>query len=270
MIAWSPVELTTELHCLRETAIAVYAGRTVLFVTVTRARGSHAPRGTVSVWAQTSDQFTKKHHVIPGYVTLASFALTMGVLPERAIVLPGIAWAIVGLPTINRGDGFIEANRFIEEGPPASVRRAGALAQVDGVKETYGRMLGDIAYRIENSALFDSAVPLSRQFDAALAMWDDLADDADEDEVVRIAGLVKLTFETARANAETLGMSHLPDTARDEAGRAAKAARLAAGSSSSAERAAAQEQVIRILRSLALYYLPDPERLPAALSAPPR
>lgn len=32
------------------------------------------------------------------------------------------------------------------------------------------------------------------------------------------------------------------------------------------ERAAAQEQVVRILRSLALYYLPDPDHVPLQLT----
>ena len=69
-----------------------------------------------------------------------------------------------------------------------------------------------------------------------------------------------MTFDAARANADTLGLDHLPVTARDDARRAAGAARLAAGAATEAERAAANAQVVRILGSLALYYLPDVDR----------
>lgn len=80
---------------------------------------------------------------------------------------------------------------------------------------------------------------------------------------------MELAFETARAHAETVGLAHLPQQARDHARRAAGAARLARAAATEAERAAAQDQVVRILRSLALYYLPDPDRLPLALTRGP-
>ena len=54
-----------------------------------------------------------------------------------------------------------------------------------------------------------------------------------------------------------------------QAGDGAGAARLARAAATEAERAAAQDQVVRILRSLALYYLPDPDRLPLALTRGP-
>lgn len=140
-------------------------------------------------------------------------------------------------------------------------RRAEATDRVDEVKAVYGQMLSDIAYRIENSALFDSAVPGTRAFETAMALWSDVGPRTPDAEVLRLSAVVKVTFDTARAHAETVGIDHLPLTARAEAGRAAKAARLAAGAKTDAERAAAQEQVVRILSSLSLYYLPDPGRL---------
>ncbi|GAA4904885.1 hypothetical protein GCM10025789_25140 [Tessaracoccus lubricantis] len=97
-------------------------------------------------------------------------------------------------------------------------------------------------------------------FDDAMVVWEDLEPaSAPEDDVVRLAGTLKLAFDTARAHAETVGLGHLPATARNDARRAAGAARLAVGARTEGERAAAQEQVVRILRSLALHYLPAPE-----------
>ncbi|WP_040282984.1 hypothetical protein [Tessaracoccus massiliensis] len=67
---------------------------------------------------------------------------------------------------------------------------------------------------------------------------------------------MELTFNVAQANAERLGLEHLPEGARSDARRAGKAARLAAGATTPGERQASLAQVKRILDSLALYYLP--------------
>ena len=143
----------------------------------------------------------------------------------------------------------------------------GALAaeRVARVKETYGALLSDVAYRIENSALFDPAVGETREFTVTMAAWDDGHAGMGGDEAAALSREVELTFDAARAQAEALGMGHLPEAARAEARRAAKAARVAQRAATEAERIAAIEQTNRILASLALYYLPGRSEAAAAL-----
>ena len=131
-------------------------------------------------------------------------------------------------------------------------------------------MLAAIAYRIENSALFDSTVATTRQFHTALALSSDVTSNTSDEEVIRRSALVTVAFDTARANAETIGELHLHYTARGPARRAAGAARLANSSTTETERDAAHSRVVSILRSLALDCLPDPAALPRAITAPPR
>ena len=83
------------------------------------------------------------------------------------------------------------------------------------------------------------------------------------------AAEVQLAFDAARANAERLGLNHLPLTARDDAGRAAKAVRLARRASTDGEREAAMAQAHKLLESLALYYLPTPDEAVRMLGGTP-
>lgn len=133
-----------------------------------------------------------------------------------------------------------------------------ARDDVATVKEQYGALLSDVAYRIECAALFDVAVPLTKQFNLALTAWDDEERRAGGRRLAELAREVELTFATARDHAETVGMRHLPAAARREAELAAKAARLAQSAENEGERAAAIAQATRLLQSLALYYLPGP------------
>lgn len=95
--------------------------------------------------------------------------------------------------------------------PSADAARDAAIARVADVRALYGRMLSDVAYRIENSALFDHAVAITNDFETALTLWADVTDDTPASEVVRLAAVVKVTFDTARAQAETVGLGHLPE-----------------------------------------------------------
>ncbi|HJE51474.1 MAG TPA: hypothetical protein K8V15_05780 [Tessaracoccus flavescens] len=148
-------------------------------------------------------------------------------------------------------------------------RRALAFERVGAIRADYLERREDIAYRIESSALFDPAVPATAAFEAALVAFDDVRDDTPLDDVDALASEVELTFNTAQANAERLGFSHLPEEARDGARRAGKAARLAAGATTEGERVASLNHAKRILDSLAIYYLPTlDERL--AIEAPRR
>ncbi len=78
-------------------------------------------------------------------------------------------------------------------------------------------------------------------------------------EIGALAGEVRVAFDTAKANAEAVGMRHLPEAAVPDAQRALKAARLATSTKSPAERGTALRQVAAILSDLALYYLPSPK-----------
>lgn len=120
--------------------------------------------------------------------------------------------------------------------------------RVNVVKAAYGQLLGDVVYRIENSALFDAAQSPTNRFQVALASWDPGSVNAD-----RLAEEVEVSFAAARSDAERLGLAHLPLTARDPARRAIKSVRLALSDAPEAERAVAVDRADEILRSLALY-----------------
>lgn len=132
-----------------------------------------------------------------------------------------------------------------------------ARAKVGELKEEYGALLSDLVYRIENPALFDPAFEPTRVFTAAMIDWDAHAREDSAELGLRAAEL-RVRFDAARAAAEAAGMEYLPAEAREPAGRAAKAARLAASTDSQGERRAALKQAVDILASLAIYYLPNP------------
>lgn len=124
---------------------------------------------------------------------------------------------------------------------------------VTRIREEYARLRTDLVYRIENPALFDSAVPTTAAFEQALVDFDD----APEEEREHRATQVEVRFTVAMQHAERVGIRHAEPEHRDELTRAAKVARLAASANSDGERRAALTQLQRILDSLALYYLPS-------------
>ena len=152
--------------------------------------------------------------------------------------------------------------------PPSAVDpEAETLTPTDRVtlvREAYGKLRTDIAYRIENSALFDGAAPATQRFEIALIAWDPESPDAAD-----LATEVEESFDAAREAAEAEGFAHLPDTARDTARRAHGATTMAMAATNPAERLAAATKAADLLRSLALYYLPsvDPAA-PQLLAAP--
>lgn len=242
-----------------EDALILTVGRTpgmasVLDLDLTWVRG----------WRNRGPRPRTRNRQLTRHASIESAGIAFGMHPEAAYFLPPVQWIPLAGPRVLDGEGLTPAAALARLPRRDGPRRA-AIAAADEVRACYGRCLADIAYRIENSALFDSADPTTRQFETALALWADVAPTTPDDEVVRRSAMVSVTFDAARANAETLGLSHLPHTARDQARRAAGAARIAARGATAEERTAAQQQLIRILKSLALYYLPDPDRLPAAL-----
>lgn len=148
-----------------------------------------------------------------------------------------------------------------------SEQKANVVARVDSIRAEFGQLEADIVYRINNSALFDTAVPATERFQMALIAWQDASDDSVE-EMNSLAADVEIAYSVARANAETLGLFHLPETARPDGRRAAKAARLALSATNEGERQASRHQLMRILNSLALYYLPDVKDAARAIEGP--
>ena len=141
-----------------------------------------------------------------------------------------------------------------------------APRRVGDVKAAYGELLSDLVYRIENPALFDSKVPATKEFELLLMRWDDEEKGLSPETAARLAGELELAFAAARKNAETLGIRHLPRTARKNGQKAAHAARLAQQATTTGEREAAMATVIRLLDALALYYMPTPHDIPKMLT----
>lgn len=211
---------------------------------------------------------------------LFAFAVVTGTALAWSFVPFAIAltWYVIGRAGATRQteipgpDGktlaITDVYRRAHSGALGAERAEAATDRVDAVKETYGALREDVVYRIENSALFDTTVPQTREFHVALMGWDDSAATLSPGEQARLAAEIQVRFDTARAHAETLGLHHLPATARAVAQRAAGSLRLAQRSQSDGERAAALESAARLLSSLALYYLPDPQVVREL--APPR
>lgn len=203
---------------------------------------------------------------VPTFTTVESAALAHGLSPLRAFRLPRLLWRGPLPPRVVDGNARISLAEAVARLPAQGNPRAAAVDDVAEIRALYGRMLADIAYRIENSALFDSAVPTTRQFETALALWADVHEGTTDEEVTRRAVMVDIAFRTARSHAETVGFGHLPAASHNSARRAAGAARLAQSSPSGAERDAAHLRVVSILRSLSLSCLPDPSDLPLAIT----
>ena len=144
-----------------------------------------------------------------------------------------------------------------------------ATDAVESVKEEYGALLSDVVQRIEMPALFDPAVETTRRFTSALIQWDDSGPDMDAAERSTLAARVRVTFRAAREHAETVGMNHLPESAREPAARAAKALRLAASTTNAGEKDSALRHGTEILDSLMLYYLPRASEADAMITGRP-
>ncbi len=268
---WRPLQLDTPVDLLRWTeVIAVRGDEYVVASILPVVHGVLAlDLAPVHTWRNGGEWPRHRDRDVPGFTTVNSLALAHGLEPTHAFHLPELIWRGLRAPRVaEHGTSISLAEAFVRL-PRDAVPRAAAEAQVAEVRALYGRMLADIAYRIENSALFDSTVPTTRQFETALALWSDMTRSTGDEEVLRRSAIVALAFRTARSHAETVGLGHLPTTAHDSARRAVGAARLACSSTSESERDAAQSRVVSILRSLALHCLPDPAAVPRAIASSP-
>ncbi len=145
--------------------------------------------------------------------TLAAVLFFLFVVPW----FPGVSFAII-LATVTglhlfpetrpvrlrRGHRILELDAALQR-IDAAVSGPTPSERVQVVQERYGALLTDAVYRIENSALFDAAVPSTQRFQVALATWDPDAPDA-----VGLASQIETTFQNAREDAERLGFDHLP------------------------------------------------------------
>lgn len=202
---------------------------------------------------------------IPGVVSGLAGANVDGLSWERfllllvGVTLVVLGWLLAGQRRGARQWSFVHGGttRTLDQLRLPAAMEAVIVPDVDAVKEEYGRLVSDIVYRIENPALFDPHQPLTQEFTLALLRWDDTQALLEEQERQELATRVVAGFRAARANAERIGIEHLPAESRTQAATALKAARLAADDGAApAERAVALERAIRILDALALYYLP--------------
>ena len=139
-------------------------------------------------------------------------------------------------------------------------RSMNADERVDAVKEEYGRLLSDIAYRVEFPALFDAGDPCGEKLALVLFEWDSTSARLEAGEKIEMAVAIETAFRVAREHAERVGMRHFPPEARGRAEKVLHCIRVARDTAAtSAERRAAMKAAIDLLEDLALYYLPGPE-----------
>ena len=272
--AWQPLPLDTTVKVLAGADLMAVNGADFVVASIEavdpQPLALDLALAAVYPWRNGGDSPRHRERQVPEYTTVESVVLAHAVMPTAAFYLPGLRWRGRLSPLVIDQATTISLAAAFARLPRTSGPREAAIARVAEIRALYGRMLADIAYRIENSAFFDSTVATTRQFQTALALWSDVTRSTSDEEVIRRSALVTVAFDTARSHAETIGELHLPHTARGPARRAAGAARLANSSTTEAERDAAHSHVVSILRSLALDCLPDPAALPRAITAPPR
>lgn len=213
---------------------------------------------------------------------LTQLARLLGVgSPSRVITIPPVrkprGWFRNRAPHIaTSGRLHLDGTNILEyaearvrgerpEPPTNTARREAIRARAATVIDDHAARRSDVAYRIENSALFDASVPTTHALEVAMVRWEAEAGSASLEELDDLASELEIAYAVARDHAETVGFGHLPGAKEADARRAAKAARLAASATSEGERLAAQQQVVRILESLALHYLPTAEAKRLAL-----
>ena len=252
-----PIGLDAEVRSFTGELVLAMAGSD-LFTLQTRISiaKNGMPARIANTWRNSGPHLRNRRRPVPEHATVVSLGLERGLRLTRAFVTDAGVWGSHRRPALLIDGVLLSPEEVVALLPSADAARDAAIARVADVRALYGRMLSDVAYRIENSALFDHAVATTNDFETALTLWSDVTDDTPASEVVRLAAVVKVTFDTARAQAETVGLGHLPERVRAEGRRAASIARLAANAGTDGERAAAQEQLTRILASLSLYYLP--------------
>ncbi len=264
---WEPLPLHTPLGDLAGSSILAVADpdNHVLGSVVAPRHDAGMPLRFMETLTTVAGQPHRKSREVNPALPLAAVCALVGVSPVAATLLPAINWLAVTPESVSAGGRTRSLAALVARVPTPQARRQQAASRVDAVKQEYGRLRGDVTYRIENAALFDPSSEATRQFETALVLWDDVDPTTPETEVVRRSAMVEVTFATARSAAETEGVAHLPTQARPIAELAAKSARLAQLSPSESERRRAVDAVATLLHRLNLSYLPDPTVLNRAL-----
>lgn len=143
-----------------------------------------------------------------------------------------------------------------EMATPEEARRAAALRSVDDIKQDMGELRTDVLWSITNSALWDVAVPASRNFFTALTVWDDQRANWPVAEVVHAAAELKVLWKAAIDTATRLGINHLPSGDRARAGTALKLVRKAASTTSDAERHQLMTKAAEVLSGIVSITIP--------------
>ncbi|MDO5093912.1 MAG: hypothetical protein Q4D79_10930 [Propionibacteriaceae bacterium] len=224
-------------------------------------------------------------------LSLAMFAATCGGVIPASAVDAVLRWSLITLvaAVLSAADWaklhFSKRGTKLSTGKPESVRFESrhllyGFAElrparepdedphtiVDEVKAEYGKLLSDIAYRIEYPALFDAREPLTERLTLALFDWDSEPGRADATELSALANTIRSAFQAAREHAERIGMRHFPAEVRDQAATALQTAKVAGDpSATAAERSTALQHTIRLLDALALNYLLSPAEANEAL-----
>ncbi|HMS37515.1 MAG TPA: hypothetical protein PKA93_10160, partial [Arachnia sp.] len=185
-----------------------------------------------------------------GALAAGAAPLILGGTIGAAFALPAAALAYLvlwsalrrrrGARVLTAGDLHLDGTNLVDYaiarrlGEPATARtdrerHARVAKRIDDIRADYGRRSADIAYRIENSALFDAAVPTTAALEVALVRGETEAASLSLGELEALATDLEIAYSVAVDHAETVGFQHLPSTARDDARRAHKAAQLAEG-----------------------------------------
>ncbi|MDO5677695.1 MAG: hypothetical protein Q4G35_09355 [Propionibacteriaceae bacterium] len=286
---WTLIAVDAPLERLRGLSVVVSArGRTagdlVLALQITRAKSiaamfSGAPRLGVA-YATLGEAQAPRNTTVPTWLRVNDLVTEQlgGGTVENVLVVPGIRWGSrfnsSELTAVRQAQGSPEVFGTSQilarlsvgtvDGGPASTS---AHARVAAVQQQLGALTTDIVFRIEHSALFDTSVPTTKHLNLMLMRWEDEHRQASPGALERLSHEVELAFRTAQDHAATVGLAHLPTTARPDARRAMKAAMLARSAATEGEREAALMQVTRLLDSLALYYLPAPAEAPRMIGS---
>lgn len=262
---------------LGELALAVRKDRPLRAFSLPKGRVADSPPTQASKLASTLGVWSLIVTMMLGFAALGfATVATLWWLTLAGVIATALLFTIDDrIQTFHRRPVYRTGGRPYEIGtalvkPPPEVEAPDrSLDQINAVKEEYGTLLSDIIYRIEHPALFDVAVDTSRAFTTALLQWDNTASGLSTQERTKLAARIRLTFDAARQHAETVGLNHVPQAQRDDVTRAAKALRLAADAATEDEAVAARRRAVDILKSLTLYYLPDPDEAQAMIEGKP-
>ena len=176
--AWQPLPLDTTVKVLAGADLMAVDGDDFVVASIEavdpQPLALDLALAAVYTWRNGGDSPRHRERQVPEYTTVESVVLAHAVMPTAAFYLPGLRWRGRLSPLVIDQATTISLTAAFARLPRTSGPREAAIARVAEIRALYGRMLADIAYRIENSAFFDSTVATTRQFQTALALWSDV------------------------------------------------------------------------------------------------